>query len=141
MPDMIHPSNSFEITKNHTQMQCIEIFNNHKYFISYDSITFLSVIAALCGCITIVKKVDGLSKYDWLNTTCAANYLKESGENSLYGIAYGADDLENAINTIHMASEQCKRINEFSKKNYISKFIEDVNNWENMINTIENNFY
>ena len=141
MPDMIHPSNSFEITKNHTQIHCIEIFNNHKYFISYDSITFLSVIAALCGCITIVKKVDGLSKYDWLNTTCAANYLKESGENSLYGIAYGADDLENAINTIHMASEQCKRINEFSKKNYISKFIEDVNNWENMINTIENNFY
>ena len=31
--------------------------NNHKYFISYDSLTFFIVIAALCGCISIVKKV------------------------------------------------------------------------------------
>lgn len=141
MPDMIHPSNSFEITRDHTQMQYIEIFNNHKYFISYDSLTFLSVIAALCGCISIVKKVDGLSKDDWLNTTCEAVYLKESGENNLYGIAYGSDDLEYAINTIHMAGEQWKRINNFSKEKFVLKFINDINNWETMTNTIENNFY
>ena len=136
----VHPPNSFEITRNHNQIQCIKIFNKHKYFISYDPLTFLSVIAALCGCISIIIKVDGLSKEDWLNTTAAAEYLRYSGENMLYGIAYGADDLTNAINSIHKVKEQWKRIIDFSKKKYICKFIEDINNWDNNLNTIETNF-
>ena len=87
----IHPPRSFEITRKHTQLDCIKIFNNHKFFISYDSLTFLSVISALCGCVSIVVKVDGLSKQDWINTTAAAEYLRETGETTLYGIAYGGD--------------------------------------------------
>jgi hypothetical protein len=137
----VHNPTSFEITRNHTQDECIQIFNKHKYFISYDSLTFLSVISALCGCISIVIKVEGLDKNGWLNTTAAADYLKSSGETTLYGIAYGADDVENAINTLHMAKEQWNRITQFSRDKYISKFIEDVNNWETNINTIQTNFY
>ena len=136
----IHPPNSFEITRKHKQLECIKIFNKHTYFISYDSITFLSVIAALCGCVSIVKKVSGLSKQDWLNTTAACAYLKESGENTLYGIAYGRDDLQNAIKTIHLAKQQWNRIVKFSKDKYIVSFISDINNWNNNINTIESNF-
>ena len=139
-PKEIHPRNSFEITREHSQMECIKIFNNHKYFISYDSLTFLSVIAALCGCISIVKKVDGLSKQDWLNTTAAAEYLKESGETTLYGIAYGSDDLQNAISTIHLSKEQWNKIFEFSKNKYVLPFINDINNWNNNINTVKSNF-
>lgn len=137
----VHNPRSFEITSSHTQDECIQIFNKHKYFISYDSLTFLSVISALCGCISIVIKVEGLDKNGWLNTTAAADYLKSSGETTLYGIAYGADDVENAINTLHMAKEQWNRITQFSRDKYISKFIEDINNFENMTNTIQNNFY
>jgi type IV secretory pathway VirJ component len=59
----------------------------------------------------------------------------------LYGIAYGADDLPNAINTLHMAKEQWLKIIKFLKEKYITKFIDDINNWDNMINTIETNFY
>ena len=59
----------------------------------------------------------------------------------LYGIAYGADDIENAKNTLHMAKEQWNRITQFSKDKYITKFIEDINNFENMPNTIKTNFY
>jgi hypothetical protein len=136
----IHPPNSFEITRNHTQLECINIFNKHIYFISYDSITFLLVIAALCGCVSIVKKVSGLSKQDWLNTTAACAYLKESGENTLYGIAYGRDDLQNAIKTIHLAKQQWNRIVKFSKDKYIVSFISDINNFKNNINTVKNNF-
>lgn len=137
----VHPSNSFEITRNHTQLECIEIFNNHKYFVSYDSLTFLSVISALCGCISIVITVDGLSKQDWLNTTAATEYLKETGEQILYGIAYGRDDIQNAKNTLHMAKEQWNRIVQFGKEKYVNKFINDINNWDNNINTIQTNFF
>jgi len=137
----IHKPNSFEITRNHSQIECIKIFNRHKYFISYDSITFLSIISALCGCISIVVKVDNLSKKDWLNTTVASEYLKHSGETALYGVAYGVDDLPNAINTIHVARKQWENILIFSKKTYIMEFINNINNWENNINTIGNNFY
>jgi len=137
----VHPPNSFEITRSHTQIDYIKIFNKHKYFISYDSLTFLSVIAALCGCISIIIKVDGLSKKDWLNTTAVSEYLKISGEETLFGIAYGADDLKNAVNTIHLAKEQWDRITKYSKENYILPFINDINNWDNNINTINNNFF
>jgi hypothetical protein len=141
VPIFVHPPNSFEITRKNNQKQIINLFNKFKYFISYDSLTFLSAISAICGCISIIKKVDGLSKQSWLNTTAAAEYLKVNNEDMLYGIAYGADDLPNAINTLHMAKEQWLKIIKFLKEKYITKFIDDINNWDNMINTIETNFY
>lgn len=140
MPESIHPPNSFEITREHTQLECIKIFNNHKYFISYDPITFLYAMAPLCGCISIVIKMDGLSKQDWLNRTSLSEYLKETGETTLYGIAYGEDDLQNAINTIHLAKEQWNRIAKYSENKYILPFIHDINNWNNNINTLGNNY-
>jgi len=139
--ELVHPRNSFEITREHSQIKCINIFNQHTYFISYDPLTFLIVIAALCGCISIVKKVDGLSKQEWLDTTGAAEYLKETGTNSLYGIAYGADDLQNAINTIHLVKQQWNKIVKYSKNKYVLAFINDINNWNNNINTLESNFF
>jgi hypothetical protein len=140
-PKVVHPPGCFEITREQKQIECIKIFNNHKFFISYDSLTFLSVVSALCGCISIVVKVDGLSKQDWLNTTAAAEYLQTSGENMLYGIAYGRDDINNAVNTLHMAKDQWTRIVQFSKDKYIKSFINDINDWDNNINTIQTNFF
>jgi hypothetical protein len=139
--NMVHHPSSFQITRNHTQLECIKIFNTHKYFVSYDSITFLSVISALCGCISFIVKVDGLSKEDWLKTFPTYEYLKESGETMLYGIAYGQEEIDNAINTIHLAKDQWDRILKFSKDKYISSFINDINDWNNNINTIESNFF
>ena len=141
LPRAVHPQGSCEINKNHSQTEIIQIFNNNKYFISYGAITFLSVIAALCGCISIVIKVDGLSEQDWLNTMPVADYLKASGETMLYGIAYGADEIQKAIDTLAMAKEQWKRILQFSKDNYITSFINDINNWKQNVNTIQTNFY
>jgi len=140
MPQLVHPRGSHEITREHSQMDCIKIFNEHKFFISYDSLTFLSVIAALCGCISIVKKVDGLSKHDWVNTTAAAEYLRYSGEDMFYGIAYGAEEVEKATNTLHLVKEQWERIAQFSKEKYVSSFIQDINNFPNMVNRVHNNF-
>ena len=59
----------------------------------------------------------------------------------LYGIAYGADEISNAMSTIHMAKEQWNRITNFSKEKYVKSFINDINNWNNINNTVQNNFY
>jgi hypothetical protein len=138
---LIHPSNSFEVTRRHTQEDYIKIFNKYKYFICYDPLTFLSVIAALCGCISIVKKVDGLSKKDWLNMLAITEYFKESGENTLYGIAYGADDLENAINTLHLVKKQWDDITNFMINKNIKSFLDDMDNFDTLVNNVQNNFY
>lgn len=136
----IHPPGSFEITRHHSQSDYIEIFNKYKYFISYDSITFLVVIAALCGCVSIVTKIDNLTKEEWINTTCVADYFKESDEKTLYGIAYGIEETELAEKTLHMAKEQWSKIIQFSKDKTIPNFLNDINNWESNKNTIKRNF-
>ena len=112
----VHPPNSFEITRFHTQTDYINIFNTYKYFISYDPCTFLSVIAALCGCISIVKKINGVSKQEWLNITPYGEILKEMNITSLYGIAYGKEELDYATQTVNLAGEQWDNIKKNKNK-------------------------
>jgi hypothetical protein len=137
----IHPRDSFEITRQHTQMQCITLFNKFKAFVSYDSLTFYTVIAALCGCISIVYKVKGLTKQEWINTTAASDFLKFKGHSNLFGIAYGLEDIPFAVSTLHLAPQQWKNIVNYSKEKVVLPFIDDINNFENMINTIQNNYF
>ena len=138
----VHPPNSFEITPQHTQLDYIHIFNTYKYFISYDPCTFLSVIAALCGCISIVKKIDGVSKQEWLNITPYGDILKEMNITSLYGIAYGKEELDYASQTINLAGEQWDNIKKMKNKHILSFIadMEDIENLENKLNTVENNY-
>jgi hypothetical protein len=138
---IVHPPDSFEITRDHTQLQCIEFFNNYKWFMCYDSLTFYIVIAALCGCIPVVYKVNGLDKEDWIQTTAAAEYCKCKGIYNLYGIAYGREDMKFAEETIHLAKEQWDDIIKFNKEKTIVPFINDINDFDNMQNTLKNNYY
>lgn len=64
------------------------IFNKCERFISYDPYTLYSQYAAICGCISIVEPVDNLTKEQW-----------QPIEELRYGIAYGEEDIEWAINT------------------------------------------
>ena len=138
---IIHPNSSFEITREHDQQECIEFFNKCKYFISYDPLTFLSIMAALCGCISIVYPINGLNKQQWIQTTAAVEYLKYKGLDNLYGIAYGQEDMQYAIDTIHLVKEQWDDILKFNKEKTIIPFINDIQNIENMQNTIHNNYF
>ena len=135
-----HPEGSFEIPAETSQMKYIEYFNKYKWFISYDSNTFLTMMSVICGCISIVYKVDGLTKEEWLKTTAAAEYLKHNGLNNLYGIAYGREDMQYASDTVHLAKQQWDNIIEYCEEKTVLPFIEDLNNFENMQNTIENNY-
>lgn len=138
----IHPQDSFEITRIHTQEDYIQIFNKYKYFICYDPLTFLCVIAPLCGCISIVYPIDGLNKKEWLQKTAISEYLKYKNLDNVHGIAYGnsPSELEYANSTIHLVKDQWEDIKIYDNNN-INRFIYDINNYDNMLNTIQNNYY
>lgn len=139
----VHPPKSFEITREHYQYDYVTYFNKYEYFISYDPVTFLTVIAALCGCISIVKKIDGINKTDWLNNTPYSQYLKELNITNLYGIAYGKEELEFARNTVHLASEQWNMITQYMENKNVNFFINEINSLENgciLNNTVKQNY-
>jgi len=136
----VHPSNSFEIKREMSQMDCIKIFNKYKYFVSYDPLTFLQILALLCGCVTVVVKVNGVKKEDWLNTLVSMEYLKESGE-PLYGIAYGKEEIKFAEDTLHLVKEQWEKIKNYQINKYVVSFINDINNFEKQINSVQSNYY
>jgi len=137
---LIHPQDSFEIIGG-TQQQCIEFFNKYKYFYSYDSNTFLTIMAALCGCISIVYKVNGLSKSDWIKKTPASEYLLKNNMDNLYGIAYGEEDIPFAEATLYLVKEQWDEILKFNIENTIIPFINDIQDFEYMENNVYHNFF
>lgn len=141
--DYIHPKNSYEISHKNTQDDYINIFNKYKYFISYDPLTFLINIATLCGCISIVYPINGIDKISWIKMTGIAEYFDKINKYDLYGVAYGnsIEEISFAENTIDLATEQWTQILKYYEETHINKFIEDINNFENMQNTILNNFY
>ena len=136
-----HPPNSFEIKREHKLKDCINVFNKREIFISYDPLTFISVIAALCGCISIVKKVDGMTKNEWLKNTAFGDYIKDTGVKTIYGIAYGGDDLPNAIKTLHLVKQQVKDITNFMINKYVKSFINDIENYDKLTNRVKNIYY
>jgi len=138
----IHPIKSFEITRNHTQEDYVKIFNEKQIFISYDPLTFLSIIAAMCGCVSVVVKLEGCSSQsDWLQTLYVGQYVREKKIERLYGIAYGLDDIVWARDTIHLVEDQWKDIMIFLKEKTIIPFLEDLKNIETLKNTVENNYF
>ena len=137
----IHNDDDFELTRNHTQEDYIDIFNRHKYFILYDPLSFLMTISTMCGCIAIVHPVEGLTKLEWLHTTFYSFYLEHKKLDNIYGIAYGIEDVTYAENTIHLAYEQIKDIENCFIEKSVQPFVNDIQNFEKMQNTISNNYY
>jgi hypothetical protein len=138
----IHPTKSFEIPYKIKQNEIINVFNKYKYFISYDPLTFLTIIATSCGCVSIVYPIDKINKISWLQTTAMIEYFDSINKYELYGVAYGnsPEEIKFAEDTIHLATEQWNNILAYYKNNHIINFIKDINNFENMQNTITNNF-
>jgi hypothetical protein len=138
-----HPPNaSREITRAHKQLDYINIFNKREIFICYDSLTFLSIIAAMCGCISVVIKVeDILTQLDWIKTTSVAQYAKENKIDKLYGIAYGLDEIGWARNTLHLVKAQWIKISEYFREKTIKPFLKDLKNIKALENTVKNNYF
>ena len=96
----------------------VEMLNNCKYCYIYDTQTFYSYIAAICGCIPIVIPEKGKSKEDYLGP----NYIELS-----HGVAYGNTTIEiqRALETRHLL---LKRISyKKSNEENASRLIELIN--------------
>jgi hypothetical protein len=137
----IHPNDSYEIARHASNDIIINLFNKYQYFVSYDPITFLSVMAALCGCISIIYPIEGISKQDWFNKTGYSEYLEYKQIDNAYGIAYGLEDIEWAKNTIHLAKDQTNDMITYYKEKHIQRLLKDIENYHNVENTLQNVFY
>jgi len=96
--DILHDLTDWVLIDGLSHEEIAKIFNECKYFVSYDLYTMYSVYAAMCGCISIVVPVDGLSKEAWIPEP-----------ERRYGIAYGEDEIEFAIRTRNLMLEQLDR--------------------------------
>jgi hypothetical protein len=101
-----------------------DLFNKMEYFISYTPFTFTSVLAAMCGCKSIViprYEYDGrvFSKEKWLDEIWCAKY----------GIAVGLDDLPRAISTMDQVLPNIKYYEEVTQTNQAKDFIQDCYVW------------
>lgn len=99
-----------------TEEERVRVFNECEYCYSYDTQTFYSSIAAICGCKSIVVPEPGKTRYDYLSET----------ENS-YGIAWddSEEEISRALNTV---PDLLEKIGENQKRNIqeAQKFIEIV---------------
>lgn len=102
-PKFIHPKDAMFIPY-HDAGDLIELsnlFNQTEKFYCYDNYTFLSVQAAICGCISIVVPDGTKTKEEWL----AGSAL------SKYGMAFGEDDIPRAIETLPLLYQEIDNIN------------------------------
>ena len=138
----VHHKSSFEITSGHTPKEYILFFNKYKFFLCYDPCSFLSIIAALCGCISIVYRVKGQSKQEWLNKyAIVSEYMKQNKLNNLYGLAYGISDINYAVETLHLVKDQWNDIINFCKTKTVIPLINDIENINDMQNNVKNNYH
>jgi hypothetical protein len=133
---IVHPIDSFELTRDHSQMDHINIFNKYKWFMCYDPLTFFIVIAALCGCVPVLYKIHGMNKQQWIQTTAAGEYVKSKGLDNLYGIAYGKEDMQYAMDTIHLVKQQWEDILKFNIESNITPFVNDIQHFHDMPNKV-----
>jgi hypothetical protein len=134
----LHKEEAFEINGG-SHDYFLKTFNEYSYFYSYDPLTFISIIAAMCGCISIIYPIANKSKSEWIKETAAYPYIKETNE-ELYGVAYGIEDIENSKKTISKVEQQWKDIIEFNKNKFYNNFLNDLNHIEDgsLPNTIKN---
>lgn len=78
------PETSDAVLVSRVPSEAAEILRRSERFISYDTVTFMSLQAALCGCLSIVVPDDGMTAEKW----------REQISGTKYGIAYGFSDAE-----------------------------------------------
>ena len=101
-----------------------DLFNKMEYFISYTPFTHTSVLAAMCGCKSIVipkSEYGGVSfnKEKWLNEIWCTKY----------GIAVGFDDLPRAVSTMDQVLPNIKYYEEVTQPTQVKTFVQDCYSW------------
>jgi hypothetical protein len=113
----------YQITGNKVEFLA-DLFNKMELFISYTPFSHASVLAAMCGCKSVVipKKVYGdipFSKEKWYSDIWCAKY----------GIACGLEDLPKKINEMDKVIPHILHYEEVEQYNQIKQFVEDCYSW------------
>jgi hypothetical protein len=139
--NIIHPYDSFEIKRELSFQDTLDIFKEHEYFVCYDPFSFLAIIAIFSGCITIIHPYKNLNKTEYLKLSPLWDYLEKNNINNFYGLAYGLDDIEYAKKTINKSKELIEESINFTNNKYTKLFLKDLNNIDdNLKNTVINNY-
>lgn len=107
------------IEAKNSSIEYINYFQTKDFYLTFDPFTFLSIIASLCGCISVIKKIPGLGFEEWRN----------GDPFNKYGIAYGQEGIQHALETQPLLFNH---INNMYKQN--------ETNIRNFINNIESHF-
>lgn len=97
----------------------INYFLNKDMFLSFDPFTFMAIIASLCGCMSVIKKISIISYEEWMKCD---PFIK-------YGIAYGNEGIEHALNTQHLLLDHITNM-----------YLENQGNIINLIKKLDNKF-
>ncbi len=122
--DDLSLDNIYSMSSSQRNLYLAEVFNTKEYFICYSHRSFTAALAALCGCTVIVIPYDDTSKEYW----------SKNFPTFKYGIAYGIEDIQWAIDTKHLVKENLEN---FQKEgiNSIQSFVNDCYKWlENKYN-------
>jgi len=112
------PKDSLEISWGKSAEELARIFNEKEVFYSYDHLTYLSVQAALCGCLSIVIPDEVLSAKEWYQQV----------PHFRYGVAYGLEEIPHAKKTAHLVRQNLINLETESLKQ-TKKFIETTQNY------------
>lgn len=106
-----------------------DMFNQYEYFLTYDQKTYLSVMATLCGCKTVILNPG--KPYEFApNAKSESEGIEEITPTEFrinnyifqYGIAYGWDDLQWANNTLPLVRDYISSLEKFDDKS-VDSFI------------------
>ena len=138
--DKIHSEISTEVKFDNNHDKTISIFNEYECFYCYDPLTWLAIMAPVCGCYTIIHPVEGQDKCTWLKNSGLNAYMKENNIEHLYGVGYGLDEREYAKSTCHLAKQQWVDMQHYFNVTCLDRFIEDMSHFHDLKNRVSNNF-
>lgn len=93
-----------------------EEFNKHEYFVTFDRKTTFCVLAAMCGCKSIVLNPDeSVSPIEFRMKTPAFQF----------GVSYGLEDISWANKTVDLSRDYIIELNNYNKKTVIN-FVNDL---------------
>lgn len=116
--------NIYNIPSPQRNLYLAEVFNSKEYFVCYSHRSFMAAIAALCGCTVIVIPYDDTPREYW----------EKNFPTFKYGIAYGEDNIQWALDTKHLVRENLQNIQSQGIED-IKTFINDCYIWlENKYN-------
>lgn len=95
---IVHDLNNSILVDSLSHSEIAKVFNEVKYFFSYDPYTLYSRYAAVCGCISIIIPEENVSREEW-----------EPTPELRYGLAYGFEDIEHAEATRELVLPYLKR--------------------------------